>query len=134
MYCKNCGAQLEENFQNCPRCGCKQENGSELASNALGSGGYSNSTSTNPTSETPTTDQPYESENKIWFIPGIIMPILGFVFWFIKKDDEPKNSRYSLYGAFIGIALYVSLSELLHIESWEYIKNYVKRNNWYPHI
>ncbi len=51
----------------------------------------------------PPTDSSYNMQNVTWRILAFIIPILGFFYWLIKKNVQPKNAQIVGIVAIIGM-------------------------------
>lgn len=86
MFCKNCGAQIDDNAVVCPHCGVAQ--------------------TTNPaTSNVDPTDAP----NIGFAILGFFIPIVGLVLFLLWKNTSPLKAKSCGKGALIGFIVNIVL-------------------------
>lgn len=77
VYCRECGEPVSENALYCSNCGARQ---SETVEKKVDDDG-----------------------SIIWFLIGLIIPIIGIVLWLVWMDSKPKCSKRAGMGALIGI-------------------------------
>lgn len=77
-FCKNCGAQIDDNAVHCPNCGANQGN-------------------TNP----PVVD----NGGFLWGLLGCCIPIAGLILFLVWKDTKPKTAKAVGIGVIVGIVL-----------------------------
>lgn len=75
VYCRNCGATINEKAVICPHCGVQQQRENE----DKGSIGYG--------------------------ILGFFIPIVGFILFVLWYDTRPKSAKYSAIGGLIWVLL-----------------------------
>lgn len=85
MYCKQCGNELKEGMNYCPRCGSHQN---------VGSAGPSI----------------YDSGSIGWAILAFILPPLGLILWILWVKERPKSAEMSLIGSIISILAFASFT------------------------
>lgn len=93
MYCKNCGAQIDDRAVVCPHCGVPTDNYAAkpqgVASDDAPSGGF--------------------------LALCLFFPLLGLILYLVWKDQYPQRAKSCGKGAIIGVCLEVGLSILLII-------------------
>ena len=94
MYCKNCGAQIDDHAVICPHCGVPTENYAAqprpgVAADDAPSGGF--------------------------LALCLFFPLLGLILYLVWKDQYPQRATSCGKGAIIGGCLEVGLSILLII-------------------
>ena len=99
MYCKNCGAQIDDRAAICVHCGVKTE------------------------------PQPSEndSNNVGWWWLGFLIPLAGLLVWLFGKDTTPMRAKRAGKGALTGVIVSVVLSivfVILYIALFMYIFAY----------
>ena len=82
MYCKECGNQLNPKAVVCPKCGCAVE-GREL------------------------TTASQEGSTFGWAALGFVAPAIGFILYFVFKNEHPKRAKSLCKGAWWSIGLYI---------------------------
>ena len=89
-YCRNCGAQLEENTNYCSSCGARQS----------------------VIDQTTVKEVKDLSDNGSagWGVLGFFFPLVGLILYLIWRDDKPKNAKSAGKGALIGVIVSVLLS------------------------
>ncbi len=92
MKCKNCNAEIPDGSRFCPVCG---KNVNEFAPNQQQFSG-------NQVSNTQ--DEDYS----IWMkILCLIIPIVGIILYFVKKDQEPVKAKSALTFGLIAVGINV---------------------------
>jgi len=97
-FCPGCGTQTEPNWQACPKCGYKLQDGSKP--------------NTKPPPIIYSTSQ--QSESNTYGIEALVFAILGFIIipilgsilgivFGIKGKDKDDNPSYALFGLVLGI-------------------------------
>ncbi len=76
-YCKNCGAQINDQAVICPHCGVSQE--TKLA--VVDNGGFG------------------------WGALGFCIPIVGLVLYLVWKDTKPRTAKAAGKGALVSVIL-----------------------------
>lgn len=76
VYCKNCGAEIDEKAVICPHCGVQQQRVNEDD----GSIGYG--------------------------VLGFCIPLVGFILFVLWYDNKPKTAKYAAIGALIWVTLW----------------------------
>lgn len=94
MYCKNCGAQNDDNASNCSQCG------------------------TSLTTPPPPYPGPDTSQDELGVPLSIVsfcFPIVGAVLYFVYKDKQPRKSRQACNLALIGLAVGIVLNIIVRV-------------------
>ena len=78
MYCKNCGAQVDDKAVVCLRCGF------QLA---------------------PIKKKPADDGSLIWTVVGFFVPVAALVLYLIWKDDKPKCAKRAALGGLICLGM-----------------------------
>ena len=78
-YCKNCGAQIDDNAVICPSCGVPQDSRPPVTDN----GGFG------------------------WGLLGCCIPIVGLILFLVWRDQKPKTSKAAGIGALVGVGCIV---------------------------
>lgn len=78
-YCKNCGAQINDQAVICPMCGVSQETKPAVVDN----GGFG------------------------WGALGFCIPIVGLVLYLVWKDTKPRTAKAAGKGALISVIIAV---------------------------
>lgn len=76
MYCKNCGAEINDKADVCIHCGVSTNNTEKIQDN----GGFG------------------------WGLLGYCIPIVGLVLFLVWKDSKPKSAKAAGIGALITTA------------------------------
>ena len=74
-FCRNCGAQIDDQAVVCPKCGVAQ--------------GAGMSTS--------------DSGEILWGLLGCCIPLVGLILFLVWKDTKPKTSKAAGIGALVGV-------------------------------
>ena len=87
-YCKNCGAQLDDNAVVCTSCGTAQN----TAPAVVDKGGFG------------------------WGALGCCLPVVGLILFLVWKDTKPKTAKAAGIGALvsviIGVVYYILMAVL----------------------
>ena len=87
-FCKNCGAQIDDNAVVCTSCGVAQN----TAPAVVDKGGFG------------------------WGVLGYCIPVVGLILWLVWKDTKPKTSKAAGIGALVsvivGVVFYVLMMVL----------------------
>lgn len=87
MYCPNCGRAVRDNENFCIRCGAPL-----VAS------------------------RPDDGDTELCYaIAGGILPLLGFVLYFVYEAKRPRRAKAALNGALVGFGIRVALSLIVRI-------------------
>ena len=78
-FCKNCGAQIDDNAVVCTTCGTSQS----TAPAVVDKGGFG------------------------WGLLGYCLPIVGLILFLVWKDTKPKTSKAAGIGALVSVILAV---------------------------
>ncbi len=78
-FCRNCGAQIDDQAVVCPKCGVAQ--------------GAGMSTS--------------DSGEILWGLLGCCIPLVGLILFLVWKDTKPKTSKAAGIGALVGVVVSV---------------------------
>ena len=76
-YCKNCGAQIDDNAVVCTSCGVAQN----TAPAVVDKGGFG------------------------WGVLGCCIPIVGLILFLVWKDTKPKTAKAAGIGALVSVIL-----------------------------
>lgn len=74
-FCRNCGAQIDDQAVVCPKCGVAQGAGMSTSDN----GGF------------------------LWGLLGCCIPLVGLILFLVWKDTKPKTSKAAGIGALVGV-------------------------------
>lgn len=94
-FCRNCGAEIDDNAVICPKCGTAQKDLNTSAS-VEDNGGFG------------------------WGFLGCCIPLVGLILFLVWKDTKPKTSKAAGIGALVGViigVLFWILSFLLGVGS-----------------
>ena len=86
-FCKNCGAQIDDQAVVCVHCGVAQNNTPAVVDN----GGFG------------------------WGALGCCVPIVGLILFLVWKDTKPKTAKAAGIGALVSVGLAVVYYVLLLI-------------------
>ena len=78
-FCRNCGAQIDDNAVVCTTCGVAQNN----APAVVDKGGFG------------------------WGALGCCLPLVGLILFLVWKDTKPKSSKAAGIGALVSVILLV---------------------------
>lgn len=84
-YCKNCGAQIDDQAVVCPKCGVAQNSTPPVVDN----GGFG------------------------WGLLGFCVPLAGLILFLVWRDNKPKTSKAAGIGALVSAILWVVLYILI---------------------
>ena len=76
-FCKNCGAQIDNNAVVCTTCGASQSTAPAVVDN----GGFG------------------------WGLLGYCLPIVGLILFLVWKDTKPKTAKAAGIGALVSVIL-----------------------------
>lgn len=111
-FCKNCGAQIDDNAVSCPSCGAAQNNYSPNSApnynnNPYGNG-YNNPNYNNPNYSNNPNYNPVPDNGGIgWGILGCCIPLVGLILFLVWKDQKPRTAKSAGIGALVGVGLAV---------------------------
>ena len=74
-FCRNCGAQIDDQAVVCPKCGVAQGAGMSTSDN----GGF------------------------LWGLLGCCIPLVGLILFLVWKDTKPKTNKAAGIGALVGV-------------------------------
>lgn len=86
-YCKNCGAQINDQAVICPMCGVSQETKPAVVDN----GGFG------------------------WGALGFCIPIVGLVLYLVWKETKPRTAKAAGKGALVSVIIGVAWYVLMFI-------------------
>ncbi|MDE5728998.1 MAG: zinc ribbon domain-containing protein [Clostridia bacterium] len=89
MFCKNCGAEIDDNAVVCPKCGV----------------------AVHQTMRTAADDAP----NTGFMVLSIFFPLIGFILYLVWHTESPLKAKSCGKGAIIGIIIGVVLGVVLGI-------------------
>ena len=83
MYCKNCGAEIDDKAVVCPRCGVQvqQMSGGGVLADVKDDGNFG------------------------WGILGCCVPIVGLILYLVWKDTKPKTAKMAGKGALVCVGV-----------------------------
>jgi uncharacterized membrane protein YvbJ len=95
MYCSKCGTKNEEFARFCKNCGAllSPEQETYIENNPVNKEGNH--------SKTPKEDSP----NVILIVLSLIIPLIGFILYFVWKKDTPKRANTILISSLIGAVI-----------------------------
>ena len=76
-FCKKCGAEINEQDSECPRCGAAQ------TPQAADNGGF------------------------LWGLLGFCIPLVGLILFLVWKDTKPRTGKGALVSVICGVVFYV---------------------------
>lgn len=97
MYCKNCGAELNDRAVICPRCGVPQVEFQQQ---------YQQQYQHQYQQPQP---QAVDNGGFGWGLLGCCIPIVGLILFLVWKDTKPKTARAAGKGALVCVILTVLL-------------------------
>ena len=80
-FCKNCGAEIDDNVSICMKCGVPQN----PISDVIDKGGF------------------------LWGLLGYFVPLAGLVIFLIWRDTKPKTAKAAGIGALVSVIVSVVL-------------------------
>lgn len=86
-YCKNCGAEIQDQAVVCPYCGVAQETKPAVVDN----GGFG------------------------WGLLGFCIPLVGLILYLVWKDEKPRTAKAAGKGALISVIICVAFYVLMMI-------------------
>ena len=75
MYCRNCGAEIDDYAAICPRCGVPQK------PDVVDNGGFG------------------------WGLLGCCIPIAGLILYLVWKDTKPNSAKAAGIGALVSVII-----------------------------
>ena len=128
--CPSCGRVYSDMVTVCPNCKVTLSAGTSGgaaspagARNPVSGGSQNYAPPVSPVTQTPSaqpvqtpvqTPVPTEktvkdSGNFLWAVPGIILPLIGWILWACWKSKKPKTAKVAAIGAWIGFFLNMAL-------------------------
>lgn len=112
MFCKNCGQEIAEGAAFCPNCGAAVAPAAEQP--------QQQATYQQPNAGQPYTQQPYQpypgygapqvsqepASGGLRFLCWLI-PLVGIILYFVKKDEKPVYAKQCGVAALVGIIMAV---------------------------
>lgn len=83
MYCKNCGAEIDDKAVICPKCGV-------------------------PVVDMPTTPAVIDNGGFGWGLLGCCIPVVGLILFLVWKDTKPKTAKATGIGALVSVGLIIA--------------------------
>ena len=84
MYCSSCGKEIPESTNFCPHCGASQ---------------------TAPVAKPIPSADDEDKASIILIIISFLFPIVGWILYFVKKEDMPNAAKKYAYWAWGGFGL-----------------------------
>lgn len=88
-FCRNCGAEINDQAVICPQCGVQQKSTAATTANDTGSFG--------------------------WALLGCCIPLAGLILFLIWKDTQPRNAKQAGMGALVSVILAVVFYVLMFV-------------------
>jgi hypothetical protein len=100
--CRNCSTSLDPSVSYCEQCG--ENNPYYVKPSKKEREAYQQSYSSSSSAYQRPYAKPIAQEGSGvgWLFLGLIIPILGFILYFVFKSERPVASKQSLTGAIIG--------------------------------
>lgn len=89
MYCKNCGAEIDDNAVVCPKCGVQARKLDNVREDDAPSTGFA--------------------------VLGFFFPLIGLILYLVWKDESPLKAKSVGKGALIGVIVSAVLGFILGI-------------------
>lgn len=89
MFCKNCGAEIDEKAFCCPKCGVLTNNESEQVARVA--------------------PKKADAPSSGFAVLCFFIPLVGLILWLIWKDVTPLKAKSCGKGALIGVIASVAL-------------------------
>lgn len=89
MFCKNCGAEIDDNAYVCPKCGVLTGGNKTIKADDAPSKGFA--------------------------VLSFFIPLIGLILYFVWKAEYPQKARSCGKGALIGVCVSVGFSILYSI-------------------
>lgn len=106
--CESCGAEIEDDFAFCPRCGAAQPNPDApvYPSVQRPEDGASRAGS-RPQRPSASASQAGSGDKAAfgWAVLGFFIPLAGLVIYLVWKDKKPKTAMRAFMGAFVGLVV-----------------------------
>ena len=100
IQCKECGAMVSDQAENCPKCGSPIAKNSSVGQQPA----YQQVTPTQPSYQT--TD-PQDAPNGGLNVLSLFFPLVGWILYFVYKDKTPIKAKSCAKFAWIGFAISV---------------------------
>lgn len=94
MFCKNCGKQIPDNSNFCPKCGVNIKSSSNQYT------GYQS---------IKKNQNPDDASSFGYALLSFFIPVAGIVLFIVWNDEYPKRAKSCLNGIITGTVLYVVL-------------------------
>ena len=104
MYCKRCGAKLDDGASYCTSCGASQRDPEPNGN--YGQPNYGPSNYSQPV---------YDSGSFGWFILGFLIPLAGLILWIVWLHDKPKSAKMAGLGALISFIFGIIIFPILMV-------------------
>ncbi|MBO4711103.1 zinc-ribbon domain-containing protein [bacterium] len=82
MFCKNCGAPMDDRAVVCPKCGV-------------------------PCEQTKSEQEVVDNGGFAWGLLGCCIPLAGLILYFVWKDSKPNTAHALCVGAIVGTVINV---------------------------
>lgn len=105
MYCRNCGAQIDNQAVMCPKCGTAQQ------PTVPPNNGYTQPNNMYPPNYNM--QPPADTGNIGWAVLGFFFPIVGLVLYLVWKDEKPFTAKAAGKGALVSVIANVALFFLI---------------------
>lgn len=114
MKCQNCGTEVMNGAQFCPNCGSNQLSmgpSQQSYSNPQGYGQYQQQAYGQAGYAQPAFQQNFQQEvsykdAEVWMkILSFLIPIVGIILYFVKKQKEPVYAKSCLTWGLIGLGV-----------------------------
>ncbi len=102
MYCRNCGAQIDDKAVICPHCGVPTDN-------------YYAAPPHSYNQTAPQTAPERDEPNTGFAVLGFFFPIVGLILYLVWMHTMPLRAKSCGKGALIGVITEVALSVLIII-------------------
>ena len=89
-FCKNCGAQIDDQAIICPKCGVAQGNRTQ-SQNSDDKGGF------------------------LWSLLGFCIPLVGLILYLVWKESKPVTAKAAGKGALVSVIVIVVLYALIGV-------------------
>ena len=84
MFCKNCGSEIDDRAEICPKCGLR----------------------VNPQGASSAPSH-YDAPNAGFAVLGFFFPLIGLILYLVWKAEYPLKAKSCGKGALIGVIVYV---------------------------
>ena len=99
-FCKNCGAQIDDNAASCPSCGAAQNN-----YNPNPAPNYNNNYNNYNPNYNPNPTPAVDNGGIGWGLLGCCIPLVGLILFLVWKDQKPRTAESAGIGALVGVGL-----------------------------